>query len=135
MSLKRFFGACILVFIVFQILDFLIHGILLSQDYQALMHIWRPEMMSKMWIMYVTSLIFSFLFVYIFSKGYEGKGVKEGLRYGFLIGFLINVVGMFNQYVVYPLPLSLAVKWFVYGTVEIVIAGIVLSLVYKPKTN
>jgi hypothetical protein len=86
-----------------------------------------------MWIMYVTALIFSFLFVYIFSKGYEGRGIQEGIRYGLIIGLLMNVVGMFNQYAVYPLPLGLVIQWFIYGVIQFIICGIVVAALYKPS--
>jgi tryptophan-rich sensory protein len=135
MNVKRYIGASITVFVSFQVLDFIIHGIILAPTYEALKDVWRQDMMSKMWIMYITSLVLSFLFAYVFTKGYEGKGIAEGIRYGIIIGLLMNVVGMFNQYVVYPIPFSLALKWFIFGTIEFVACGIVASLIYKPKTT
>ena len=133
MNIKRFIGASIAVFFAFQIVDSIIHIFILSPVYDTLKDLWRPDMMDKMWIMYSTSLVFSFLFVYIFTKGYEGKGIAEGIRYGLLIGLLMNVVGIFNQYVVYPIPFSLAIQWFIFGMIEFVIIGIVTSLIYKPN--
>ncbi|OGS25307.1 MAG: hypothetical protein A2314_00835 [Elusimicrobia bacterium RIFOXYB2_FULL_50_12] len=133
MNIKRFVSASISVFLSFQVLDGIIHNFLLSSAYEALNTIWRPDMMEKIWIIFLTSFIFSFLFVYIFIKGYEGKGIKEGIRYGILIGLLMNIAGIFNQYVVYPIPFSLAAQWFVYGTFEIVVCGIVASLIYRNK--
>jgi hypothetical protein len=132
MNIKRFILASVLVFVAFQVLNFLIHNVLLMAAYQATADVWRPDMMQKMWIIYVTTLIFSFLFVYIFTKGYEGKGILEGVRYGLLIGLLMNVVGMFNQYAVYPVPLTLAVQWFIYGMIQYVICGIVAAVIYRP---
>ena len=133
MNTKRYLGASIAVFICFQILEFIIHGPLLGKVYMSMEGVWRPDMMSKMWIIYTTSFILSFLFVYIFTKGYEGKGIGEGFRYGLLIGLLMNVVGMFNQYAVYPIPFVLALQWFIYGMIEFSICGIVAAMIYKPK--
>jgi len=89
--------------------------------------------MDKMWIIHITNFIFSFLFVYIFTKGYENKGIVEGLRFGLIIGLLMNVVGMFNQYAVYPLPFSLAIQWFIYGIIQYVICGAVAASIYREK--
>ncbi len=133
MNTKKFLLAGLAVFITLQILDFVIHSLLLGPVYESMQGVWRTDMMDKMWIMYLTGIIFSLLFVYIFSKGYEGKGIVEGAKYGLIIGLVIYLVGSYNQYVVYPLPYSLALKWFIYGTIELIIAGIVLALVYKPK--
>jgi hypothetical protein len=121
------------VFVVFQALNYAIHGLILMKTYQSLENIFRADMMQKVWITYVTSLILSFLFVYIFSKGYEGRGIAEGARYGLLIGLIMNVAGMFNQYVVYQIPLSVIVQWFIYGVVQFVIIGIVAAALYKPS--
>lgn len=133
MNGKRFILASIVVFVVYEITNWIVHSLILSGVYQRLQSLWRFDMMDKMWIMYVTAFIFSFLFVYIFTKGYEGKGVAEGFRYGLYIGLLMNIVGMFNQYAVYPVPLSLTIQWFIYGMIQFIIIGIVTALIYRPK--
>jgi hypothetical protein len=131
MNKKRLILAAIAVFLVYEITNPIIHGFILGKAYMALNDIWRTDMMSKMWIMHITNIIFSFLFVYIFSKGYENKGILEGVRFGIIIGLLITFIGIFNQYVVYPIPATLAIQWFIYGMVQFVIFGITTSLIYK----
>jgi hypothetical protein len=133
MNKKNYIFTSLIVFVVFQALNYVIHGLILMKTYQSLGNIFRADMMQKVWITYVTSLILSFLFVYIFSKGYEGRGIAEGARYGLLIGLLMNVVGMFNQYAVYQIPLIVIVQWFIYGVVQFVISGIVAAALYKPS--
>ena len=135
MNIKRFFLAVIAVFAAMQLTDYLIHNLILSSAYEAMTDVWNPEMMSKMWIMYLSSLFFSVMFVFIYTKGYEGKGIGEGVRFGLIIGLLMNVVGLLNQFVVYPIPFSLTIKWFIYGMIQFTIAGVIVSLIYKPKTN
>jgi len=135
MNAKRFILAAIVVFVVMQATDYLIHNLILSSTYESLTGVWREEMMSKMWIMTLTSLFLSFMFVFIFTKGYEGKGVGEGVRFGLIIGLLMNVVGMLNQYVVYPVPFSLTIQWFIFGMIQFVIAGVVASLIYKADSK
>ena len=133
MNVKKLLLASLAVFVTIQVLDFVIHNILLSADYEALMSVWRPDMMDKMWIMYVTGIVFSLLFVYIFTKGHEGKGVMEGVKYGFIIGLVVYFVGSFNQFIVYPITYALTWKWIIYGMVELMIAGAITALIYKPK--
>jgi len=133
MNTKKFLLASLAVFVVLQILDFVIHYSLLGSTYEAIQDVFRPDMESKMWIMYLTGAIFALTFVYIFTKGYEDKGVVEGVKYGALIGILMYLVGAYNQYVVYPLPYGLILKWFIYGMIELMIAGAVVALIYKPK--
>jgi hypothetical protein len=133
MNIKRFIIASIAVYIVFQVMDLIIHGIILSETYKSLSSTWRPDMMSLMWIFYAAGLVTAFLFVYIFIKGYEDKGLLEGLRYGIIIGLFMNVIGMFGQYVMYPIPFSLSVQWFVFGMIEFAVAGIVAAAIYRPS--
>lgn len=54
---------------------FLIHQVFLGETYAALSSVWRPEedMMSKMWIMWITSAVWAVLFCYIFTRGYDNK--------------------------------------------------------------
>lgn len=130
MNPKRFLLASIAVFVVFSALNMVIHGPILSASYEATMDIWRPDMMDLMWIMYITTALFSLLFVFIFIKGYENKGLMEGLRYGLLIGLIMSVMG-FNQYPIYPVPFMMALQWFIYGTIQITLCGMAASLVYK----
>jgi hypothetical protein len=132
MNKKRLIIAGIVIFIAVQFFDFIEHGLILREAYQATMNIWRMDMNSVMWIMYVTALIFSFLFVYIFIKGYEGKGIVEGIRYGLLIGLLMTGINIFCQYVIYPIPFNLAIQWFIYDMIRFVIYGIIVSAIYKP---
>lgn len=131
MNVKRFVIASIAVFLVFQVLDFIIHGMILRPVYESLKDVWRPDMMSKMWIMYVGSLVLSFLFTYIFIKGYENKGIAEGIRYGIIIGLFASIPYGFYEYVMYPLPLSLCLQWFIYGMIEFIICGIIVAAIYK----
>jgi hypothetical protein len=100
--------------------------------YEALSSIWRPDMDRLMWLQFVTPIFLSFFFVYIFAKGYEGKGVMEGLRYGLIIWGFLSIPSIYGQYMVYPIPYSLVLKWLVSDLVILVILGITVSLAYKP---
>lgn len=129
---KRFIAGGLAIFLIFQVCDFIIHGILLEDYYTTILNIWRPEMMSLMWIMYLGSFIFSFLIMFIFIKGYEDRGIMEGARFGIMMGLITNGMGAIYQYVVYPLPFSLAMQWFGYGLVEFILAGIAAAAIYTP---
>jgi hypothetical protein len=132
MNTKRFVLASLAVFVAGMILDYLVHMVILKGAYESLAAIWRQEMNSLMWLMYVGSLIFAFLFVYIFTKGHENKGIMEGVRYGLIIGLFFILPTASGQYAMYPIPFSLAVQWFVYGLIEFIIFGIIAAIIYKP---
>ncbi|PKL40097.1 MAG: hypothetical protein CVV44_07740 [Spirochaetae bacterium HGW-Spirochaetae-1] len=132
MNWKRLIISTLAVFLAFQAMDYFIHNVILMSAYEATTKLWRPEMMDLMWIMILTGIFLSFMFVFIFVKGYEGRGLAEGLRYGLVIGLFMNVPAAFNQYVVYPLPFSLSMQWLVYGMAEFIVAGVIVAAVYRP---
>ena len=90
-------------------------------------------MQSKMWIYYIIMLVGSFFFSFIFSKGYEGKGIIEGVRYGLYIGIWMSIGMAYGTYAMIDIPYSLALQWFIYGVTEYVIYGILLALVFGKK--
>jgi hypothetical protein len=88
-------------------------------------------MQGNMWIIWVTGLVSSVLFVYIFIQGYEGKGVKEGLRYGFLVGVFVSLPAAYNLFAVLPIPNRMAMQWFLLGTISYMFMGAMAAIVYR----
>lgn len=126
---KKVWLGFIVSFIVLEILSFIVNGVLLMKDYDALKNVYRPEM--KLYIIHLSNIFFSFFFAFIFSKGHEDKGPVEGLRYGLYIGLMVFLPAAYNQYAVFPLPYGLTVKWFVLSLISCMIAGLSLALVFK----
>jgi len=132
MNWKNFFITFIVIYILGGLLNFLIHGVLMTETYQLLSEVWRPDMNRLMWLQWVTPLFLTFFFIYVYAKGREGKGVMEGLRYGLIIWAFFSIPTIYGQYMVYPLPYSLVLKWLISDLVVFVIMGIAVSLLYKP---
>ncbi len=133
MPVKRFFLAGLAAYVTSVVSDFVVHGVLLEADYEATKSLWRPEMQKLEWIFFLVNLAYSFLFVHIFGKGYEGKGVVEGVRFGVVIGLVMSLGMAFGTYVMIAIPLALAVKWFVFGMIQYILVGVVISLIYRPE--
>ena len=132
MNVKRFIVASLAVYVASLALGYLVHGVILRPIYDSLKNVWRPDMQSKMWIEWLNGLIVSFLFTYIFTKGYQGKGIMEGLRFGLVIGLFLSVPAAYGTYMIIPIPYYLALEWFLYGTAQWIILGAVAAAVYKP---
>lgn len=132
MNWKKLLIAFAAAFVVSMIYNIVVHEVILSETYQELQHLWRPDMDSKMWIGMVTGIIFVFFFVYIFVRGYENKGFMEGIRYGLVIWAFVTIPGYYGQYMIYDLPYSMVIKWVMFDLVLMVLMGIVAALIYKP---
>jgi len=134
---KKVWTGFIVVFIVYFLLDWLVNGVLLQSSYMAeeVAKLMRPEADIQMWIIIVCDLFYAFFFTFIFSKGFENKGIMEGVRYGFYIGMLVSLPMAYGTYAVMPVPYTLALQWFLYGLVVNIICGVVLTFVMKPKAS
>ncbi|MCX6122233.1 MAG: hypothetical protein NTX44_11545 [Ignavibacteriales bacterium] len=133
--MKKVLIGFVVTFILLEVLDILVHGVILMNVYQATQSVWRPDMMQKMWILHIVKIVVAFLVTFIFSKGYEGKGIIEGLRYGFYIGVLISIGMAYGTYAMIAIPYSLALQWFIYGVIEYIIVGVALALVFGKKAT
>ncbi len=121
----------IVVFILWSILDFLIHSVMLQSTYQETSHLWRPMDEMKMPLMSFVTLIFSICFVCIYSYLIEPKSLQSGIKYGVIFGIATGTSMGFGSYCYMPIPLSLAFSWFFASVVELSLAGLVIGLVIK----
>jgi hypothetical protein len=135
MNTKRWLLASVAVLIAIAVMEFVIHGMLLSDLYRQTPALWRPQaqMQQMAWIFWVGYLVFALFFALIYVKGYEkGKpGLGQGLRFGFYLGAMLSVMHSFVWYVILPIPLALAFYWFIAIFVEFIVAGAVAGWVYR----
>jgi hypothetical protein len=131
--MKKVLIGAVVVFVILEVLDIIIHGVILGSVYATMQNVWRPDMMDKMWVLHIVKIVVSFFFALIFSKGYEGKGVIEGVRYGLYVGLMMGIGMAYGTYAMIAIPYSLALQWFIFAVFEYIIAGIGLSLVYGKR--
>jgi hypothetical protein len=129
---KKFWMAFIAVFVTGVILNMIVYGLVLGSAFSSL-PVWRADMQSLQWIYIVIALVGSFFFTFIFSKGYEGKGIPEGIRYGLYIGIWLSVGMAYGTYGMVAVPYHLTLEWFILGVLTYIVMGIVASLVYGKK--
>lgn len=133
MNIKRLIVAIIAGFIVIFGTDYLIHGLWLMPDYNATKALWRPEseMNTRIGWMFFAQFLCAATFVIVWAKGFAGRDIGTGIVFGLLMGLFQQVWAIVN-YVVIPMPVDLAVKWFFSGLAQALLLGIVTALVYKP---
>src|SRR5262245_35708794 len=135
MNTKSWLLASLAVVVVMGALEFLIHGVLLSDLYKQTASIWRSqaEMQKMMWVFWACLLVFAPFFTLIYAKGYEKEKAPlgQGFRFGLYVGAMLSVMSSFGWYVMLPIPLALAFCWFLTIVVEFTAAGIAAGLVYR----
>ncbi len=127
------------VFGILFVSDFLIHGLLMKGAYEATASLWRPmgEMQSMMWTMWALYLVDAIILPFLYSKGYEtGKSsIGQGIRFGLAIGLLMSTGMSLGTYFMIPVPVSMAISWFVAGMIQFTIVGVAIALIHKPNLN
>jgi hypothetical protein len=130
--LKRSIAAVIAIFLVWQILDFVIHGVLLMETYSQTAELWRPMQEMKRGLMMVVGLISAVCFVTAYALLVNPKSIASGIKYGLILGLGTGISMGYGTYSYMPIPYHLALSWFVATVVQAVIAGALLGLIVKP---
>ena len=136
MKTKRLIPAILVTFIFIFAYEWGFHGVFLKSLYETTPQLWRPMAIMPQYMPYLFAGQF-FMAVFlglIFSKGYENRGIGEGIRFGLLIGLLLSS-GHLMWYAVSPVPALLVVYWIVGGTLEMMIAGMILAAICRPRTS
>lgn len=134
MELKRLVPAIVVGYVLLLALGYLIHGVWLRPVYDEYVTLWRSEevMLHKRWVLWVGQLIFTVLFAWVYTRGVEDKPwLGQGIRYGIIMTLLAVVPAVCTEYVVFPIPYTLALKWMVAGGVQLVVFGVVVAAFCK----
>jgi hypothetical protein len=135
MKIPKFFVGSLVVWFFLSFFEWLTQGVLLTDMLAELPLTFRTtvEMEGLMPWMFFGYLIMALGFCYIFTKGYEGKGVAEGMRFGFWVGITFGLGGMFVMYAVFPYSLGSVVAMSIAYIVEFILAGTILAAIYGKK--
>jgi len=129
--LKKYLLSVLLVFVLWSVLDFVIHGIILSQAYQATASLWRPMAEMKTGLMYLSSLITAAAFVGVYALLVTDKSIKTGILYGVLMGLFSGVPMALGSYSYMPITGYIAVVWFCGSVILMTLAGLCVGAILK----
>ncbi len=131
---KKFLITWLMVFVVWMLGSFVVHGVLLHADYSALPTLFRPEAEAGPYfpIMILAHVILAGAFTWIYSRGIEAKPwLAQGVRFGIVVALLTIVPTYLIYFVVQPMPMATVVKQIVFDGVLLVILGIVVAWMYR----
>jgi hypothetical protein len=132
MNWKRFFVASAAVYVVIQAIDFVANTVFMKSANESIRGLWRTDMNSRAWLIYVFGALVALMFTYIFVKGREGKGLAEGVRFGIIIWLFMNLPMNVSMWVMLPIGWQIILRWILFGLLEMLIAGILVAAIYKP---
>ena len=136
---KKFWISGIVAAVLFYLLGFVVHGMLLHGDYLQLPNLFRTEAdaMSRMPYMALANLLMGLAFAWIYRQGITAgvSWVQQGVRFGIAIALMSAVPMYLIYYTVQPWPGAVVVKQIVLETICIVIVGIVVAWINKPTAQ
>lgn len=135
---KKFFIAWAVVFVAWMVGSFVVHGVLLHDDYAQLPNLFRPEAEAQQYfpLMILAHVILAGAFAWIYARGVESKPwLAQGLRFGVAVALLTIVPTYMIYYVVEPMPGMSVVKQIVFDGILVTLLGAIVAFMYRPSAN
>jgi hypothetical protein len=135
---KKFFIAWVVVFIAWFCGSFVVHGVLLHDDYSKLTSLFRTEADSQQFfpLMILAHVIMAGAFVWIYSRGVEAQPwLGQAIRFGIAVVLLTVVPTYLIYYVVQPMPGSTVVKQIVFDGIVVLILAAIVAFIYRPRAQ
>ena len=131
---RKFLIAWAVVFVVWTVGGFVIHGLLLASAYAELPDLLRPEAEAQRYfvLMLLAHVIMAGAFVWIYQRGQEDKPwLAQGMRFGIAVALLTVVPWYTIYFVVQPWPASVVVQQIIYDGILVLIVGAVTAFLCK----
>jgi hypothetical protein len=136
---KKFWISGIVAAVLFYLLGFVVHGVILLEDYSKLPNLLRSEeeAMSRMAYMIIANLLMGFAFSWIYRQGVTASAswVQQGTRYGIAIALLMVIPWYLIYYTVQPWPGMVVVKQIVLETISVIIIALAVAFIQKPSVQ
>ena len=110
--------------------DFVIHALLLGNDYQALSTVWRSkeEIARIQPLMFLANLVVALGLVWVYDQGKKDKPfLIQGLRFGVGMSLVSVIPNSLIYYVLLPYPCTLVVKQIVFMVIQFMLTGILVA--------
>jgi len=131
---KRFLTAWLIILIAWMAGSFVVHGVLLSNDYLTVPSLFRPEAEAQQYfpLMLLAHVILAGAFVWIYSRGVEdAPWTGQGIRFGLAVALLTIVPTYIIYHVVQPMPGRIAVKQIVFDGILTIALGLLVAFLYR----
>ena len=136
--MKRFLISWAVLFVVWMLGSFVVHGLLIGHDYAKLPNLFRPEADAQRYfpVMLLAHVIVAGAFAWIYSRGVEATPwLPQGLRFGVAVALLTVVPTYLIYFAVQPMPAALVAKQLVFDSVLMLILGIVAAWLHRSPAD
>lgn len=138
MNTKKLIWVSAVVFVVTYALAFLLHGIVLRNDYAQFPNLMRTneEMMKRAYWMLLADVFFAVAFVWIYVQGLkQAPWVGQCVRYALAVFALAKLPEYMIGHAVSPWPATLTLKQMGLELVRMLVLGVVVGLFYRSEAE
>ncbi len=135
MNYRRFALTCSVIFLFALLWNGVVHLVFLREANSVIGTFGRQESQRDLSLSILATLLLSILFVWGYARCARRGSIAEGVAFGSFFGLLAGVLVDLNQYVLYPIPATLALSWFGFGVIEFCIYGLIASRLYPVGTR
>jgi hypothetical protein len=135
MPSRRTLLAIVALFILALAWNGVVHLVVLRDANASVQHLRRPDLADKSWLGILMTLGVVTMFVWGYPKMARTGTLQEGLSYGLAFALLAGLLVDLNQYVLFPIPGAVALKWFMGGVVEFCLYGASASRLCPPPAG
>lgn len=135
---KKFWISGIVASLLFFLIGFLVHGVLLTEDYMRLKALMRPEAeaMANMPYMILAHVLMGFAFAWIYARGISGASwIAQGLRFGVAVALLVIVPWYLIYYSIQPWPAATVAKQIIFDGIGMVITALAVAFINKDSSS
>jgi len=126
--------SAIVMAIMALVLGYVVHGVLLHDDYMQLQSWMRPQadVNRLFYLIVIAQALFGVAFAWIYEQGREEKPwLAQGVRFGIAIAALAVAPTYLIYHVVTPVPLAVAIKQIVFDGISVLLMGIVVAWINR----
>src|SRR2546423_10814775 len=131
---KTFVLSVVAVFVTAMILGFVVHHLLLGQEYAKLIQLFRAPDDAKAHFpfMVAAQVVMAIGWTWIYRMGRENKPwLGQGIRFGIAVALICTIPTYLIYFAVQPYPSDMVALQIAYDTIASVILGIVVAAVNR----
>jgi len=119
------------LFVLWSVLDFVIHGVLLRDLYASGPALFRPMEEMRMSLLYLTVLIGAGAYTLLYGLNAPRPALRDSIVFGLVFGVATGFGMGFGTYSIIPIELGMAWGWFLGTLAESTLAAVVLHWVFQ----